>query len=349
MNDISSVHLPVYIRIVKNLSKFKQILVDFKEITSSSPYEIEDLSELTDKEKYQRANCEIIKKRRRLYNQTDAAKIYLTIYRMARDEYLLITVLDPSKMIGKRILKSCFDVISPDGIHCHLAKQEAPFVASRHFQNMLPKHDVEPAIDYNTDTIKVNGVRSEKVLNIPDKLQNVINENMLSPESTLQSQFAIIWGILMCNYLGRKQIITRIIHEGGLLRSYPMVMGLEEPFEIQYARLREEFRQADSNDSCTVDVLNSQLRYDFSGYCPLSYEFTHDHLYDDFIRKMDPDTSYISEPYEDINTPLIVRCDYIDKKIIMTYDYDEGFFASKSIEVFHDTMVNFLNKTFHCS
>ena len=102
-------------------------------------------------------------------------------------------------------------------------------------------------------------------------LQDTINQKMISPESTIQGLIVLIWGFIMCSYVGRKKIITRVVHEGGILRSFPMVIDIEQVFNEQHDRIKDDFRKAEDYDRCSVDVLNSQLHYDFAKYASLAF------------------------------------------------------------------------------
>ncbi len=338
--DAGMMNLPVFIRRYTDSKEFADMIHGYREITGGYNYAIENLTELPVDERYARVSDVIVTRKKAMYTSyrtQEVCPVTLNAYLVDFNNYVVVMSTDASHIYGKRVMKAGFKSTEFEPIGVLGKKKVHVYLATRYYQGILPKIGSDIARFKDDRKKKCTGSRGEVTYDIkPELMKAMLEYDKKRGANSLKSCIILTFGKIVCGLVSREAIIIKTRHEGGLLRWVPMIFNNDDDYSVQFTDIKDVYEKAEVYDSCSVDILNSELRYDCEEYSTLSYEFLTQNTYNDFLRQVEPNKTYFIDSYGHEKAPVAVRLEITDTSMQITYSYDTGYLEGVDIGKVHE-------------
>ena len=331
--------LPVFIRRYNDSKSFADMIHGYRELTGGYNYAIENLTELPADERFMRISSVIIAKKKALYpayKMSEGGTVNCNAYLVEKNNYIVVLSTDANHIYGKRVLKSTFRTTEYEPIGVLGKKKVHVYLTTRFYQGILPKIGSDIARFKDERNKNRSNVRTEASFTVsPELAKAMLEYNKRGPDS-LKACVVVTLGKIVCKLIQRDAIIIKTRHEGGMLRWVPMIFNSDDDYSEQYNDIKDLYEKAETFDSCSVDILNAELRYDCEEYSTLSYEFLTDDTYNDFIRRVESDTTYFIDAYGRDVAPISVRLEINRDSMNIIYSCDKGYLGNVDVSKIND-------------
>lgn len=334
-------HNSVYIKRCRSVTTFRNAVRTYMNTAGAFSCAVEDLRKNSAEEKYLKINMEIIKKKRQFFSNEDEKQYSFSGFVLGSNDYFMVLSIPENTSAGKRLYNLCFEAEASENVSLYATESISSFSSASHYAEIMPKEGVSPA-RYYTGITSAYSDREEETFELPYEIKGFIDDNMENPRKSIKTITTMEVSKAVCERLELDSIIVKSVHEGGVLNSVPIIFMKEQDENLQYARIRDEYIYAHKCDSCSNQLLEAKIGYDFGKYAPLVFEFFYDHMYDEFLKNMSFNKAYCCKAYEDEVEPLKVSADLIDGRIIMTYNYATNMYLRNEILHLHDTISKYM-------
>ncbi|MCR5421668.1 MAG: hypothetical protein K6E98_11725 [Lachnospiraceae bacterium] len=345
--DNEMTNMPVFIRKYESSKAFADMIHGYREITGGYNYTIENLTDLPEDEKYKRISTVIITKKKALYTaykMSEVCPVNLNAYLVSNNNYIVVLSIDANHIYGKRVMKSAFGTMDYEPIGTLGKKKVHIYLTTRYYQGILPKVGSDIARFKDERNKKRNNIINEASFEIDKNLEVAMLEYDKKDNNSLKACALITLAKIVCSLIGRPAILVKTRHEGGMLRWIPMIFNSDDNYSQQYNDIKELYEKAEVFDSCSAEILSSELRYNYMDYSSLSYEYLTENTYNEFIRRVDTKMTYFIDAYGDETAPISVRIEIKAESINIIYTYDTGYLGQTDINKVHEMFVVLISR-----
>ena len=331
--------LPVFIRRYNDAKVFADMIHGYRELTGGYNYTIENLTELPLDERYKRISSVIVTKKKALYpayKMSEVCPVNCNAYLVEKNNYIVVLSTDANHIYGKRVMKAAFHETEHEPIGVLGKKKVHVYLTTRFYQGMLPKIGSDIARFKDERSKQRSNVRTEASFGIGPDLTKAMLEYYKRGKDSLKACVIVTLGKIVCKLVQRDAIIIKTRHEGGMLRWVPMIFNSDDDYSEQYNDIKDLYEKAETFDSCSVEILNAELRYSCEDYSTLSYEFLTDHTYNYFLRQVESDKTYFIDAYGREAAPIAVRFELYGESMTVTYSCDKGYLGNIDVNKIND-------------
>ena len=339
--------LPVFIRRYNDSKSFADMIHGYRELTGGYNYTIENLTELPVDERFKRVSSVIISKKKAIYpayKKSEVCPVNCNAYLVEKNNYIVVLSTDANHIYGKRVMKSTFRSTEYEPIGILGKKKVHVYLTTRFYQGILPKIGSDIARFRDDRNKNRTNVRTETSFEIKSALAKAMMDyNKKGPDS-LKACVVVTLGKIVCKLIQRDAIIIKTRHEGGMLRWVPMIFNSDDDYSDQYNDIKDLYEKAETFDSCSVEILNAELRYNCEEYSTLSYEFLTDDTYNEFIRRVEGGNTYFIDAYGNEAAPIAVRLEINGTAMNIIYSCDKGYMGNIDINKVHDMFIVLISR-----
>lgn len=170
---------------------------------------------------------------------------------------------------------------------------------------------------------------------LEDDLKQLFVAVLQAKKKSIKAVLMNVWGRILSANLKQTSILLEDIHEGGTLSHVPLVYQNDLPLEQAYASMKEQLVNAEMNDMCSYEKLDSMMAYKLAKRTLVSQELCYDTKYDLFLSRVKDNTLYKFNPREFSEAPLYIRYNIVNDELSVTYDFDYDYFDNINVEDLH--------------
>lgn len=314
-------HLPIYIKKVTEKSKFEHIIKTFSGMTKTAPCSVENLEKCGSREEMlTKVSLAILSRKRKNYVREIEQGVSITGYIFSEKEYYILMTADVTVPLQNKVLIECMGFARPEIIHLYKADNLPHSDMVEYYREVMPKEAI--TLDERIPSKRPKDAQEiTDTFYFSDSLNEAVKEYMKRPTKSLKTLVTLVWGRLLCDFIGNEQIFIKSVHEGGRLTASPIVFNNELNNVEAYKSILAQYQKAERFDNYGLDAIANAVGYDFEMFAPMVLDFENDRKYVTFIDKMDTDILYVIRAHERETAPLVVLCDLVGSDLSVTYKY----------------------------